>query len=91
MMQVVLSCLCELKTIVDFIPSGYFLVAQSLDVSINAPFKIHYKTQYNQWYCSEYSLSKTNVTNSKVPEQYVVVSWTLRSWEAIRAETTVKT
>ena len=46
----VLMVLFQLKTVIKFIPTGFTLAAQPIDVGVNAPFKHAYSIYHQKWF-----------------------------------------
>ena len=68
------------------IPGGMTPVVQPLDVSLNRPFKCHYRAQWSAWMASG-SAQTTAAGNLKRPDLATVVGWVKEAWEKIETPT----
>ncbi len=72
----------------EMIPAGATGYLQSLDISINKPFKSLMKDKFNTWFNS-YGISEANKTAKgylRPPKYDDLISWTLESLPKIESE-----
>lgn len=77
------------NTATAVIPGGLTSVLQPLDVCLNKPFKDNIRSEWNKWMVAgEKSFTKGG--NMRAPTLKVLCDFVIKSWDAIRVETVIK-
>ena len=67
------------------IPGGLICKIQLADVSWNKPFKVAYKSKYNEWRISG-EKSYTAAGNVRAPSNLLCLQWVKEAWDTISSE-----
>ena len=79
----------EVKTQIAVIPGGLTSQLQPLDVSINKPFKVLMREEWNTWMAAgNHDLTPTG--RMKRPTITQVCEWVKRSWDSVKKDIVVK-
>lgn len=79
----------EVKTHLAVIPGGLTSQLQSLDVSINKPFKVFMREEWNKWMAAgNHDLTPTG--RMKRPTITQVCEWVKTSWDSVKDEIVVR-
>ncbi|CAI5770390.1 pogo transposable element with KRAB domain [Podarcis lilfordi] len=83
------KCFKEVKTHLAVIPGGLTSQLQPLDVSINKPFKIFMREEWNKWMAAgNHDLTPTG--RMKRPTITQVCEWVKTSWHSVKEEIVVR-
>lgn len=83
------KCFKEVKTHLAVIPGGLTSQLQPLDVSINKPFKVFMREEWNKWMAAgNHDLTPTG--RMKRPTITQVCEWVKRSWDSVKEEIVVQ-
>ncbi|XP_069593726.1 bromodomain testis-specific protein [Ranitomeya imitator] len=79
----------EVKTHLAVIPGGLTSQLQPLDVSINKPFKVYMREEWNKWMAAgNHDLTPTG--RMKRPTITQVCEWVKTSWQSVKDETIIR-
>jgi hypothetical protein len=79
-----------MKTDLAVIPGGLTSQLQPLDVSVNKPFKLLIREEWNRWMQNEAGSTLTPTGRIKKPSVPLVCNWVIKAWNGVKKEVIIK-